>query len=228
MLFKRNGIPHIYGTLFRLCKRYFDVSTGPSGDSDAQAKGEAKVRAPRADAQRNLDALLTAAKDVFACVGCDAPVRQIAERAGVGVGTVYRHFPQRSDLIIGVFRRELDACADAAVELQRDHPPGEAVALWMQRFVDFMSTKRGLGAALYSGDPAYASLPCFFESQLVPALQSLLDAAVAAGEMRADIQSADLITAAANMSKSDLDQARRMVGLLVDGLRHGAGRAPSA
>jgi len=171
---------------------------------------------------RLLDALLVAARDVFAYQGCDAPVRQIAESAGVGVGTVYRHFPQRSDLIIAVFRRELDACADAAADYLRDYSPGEAVERWMQRYVDFMGTKRGLATALHSGDPAYSALPGCFQDRLLPALQSLLDAAVAAGEIRPGADPADLISAAASMANYDIEQARRMVALLVDGLRHGA------
>jgi AcrR family transcriptional regulator len=114
-------------------------------------------RPARADARRNLDALLKAAMAVFAESGVDAPVREIAERAGVGVGTVYRHFPQRSDLIAAVFRQEIDACADAAPRIAAEYPPGEALSRWMQRYVDFIAAKRGLAAALHSGDPAYTA-----------------------------------------------------------------------
>ena len=81
----------------------------------------------RADARRSLAALLEAAKHVFAASGVDAPVRMIAEKAGVGVGTVYRHFPRRSDLIVAVFRNEVDACADAAAVMSTRYPPGEAL-----------------------------------------------------------------------------------------------------
>ena len=108
----------------------------------------------RVDVQRNLDALLQAAKAVFATSGVDAPVREIAEKAGVGVGTVYRHFPQRADLIAAVFRREMDACADAAPMLAAEHAPFEALARWMQRFAAFVGSKRGLAKVLHSGDPA--------------------------------------------------------------------------
>ena len=103
-------------------------------------------RRVRADAQRNLHSLLEAALAVFATSGVDAPVREIAVRAGVGVGTFYRHFPQRSDLIVAVFRHEIDACADAAPVLAAEHEPGEALALWMQRYADFIATKRGLAS----------------------------------------------------------------------------------
>ena len=92
-----------------------------SGDS-LEPQGRMKRRV-RADAQRSIDALLQAALAVFASSGVDAPVREIAEKAGVGIGTIYRHFPQRSDLIVGVFQREVDACVDAASALTAEHQP---------------------------------------------------------------------------------------------------------
>ena len=163
---------------------------------------------------------------VFATSGVDAPVRAIALRAGVGVGTVYRHFPQRSDLIAAVFRHEVDACADAAPVLAVEHGPGEALARWIQRYVDFIAAKRGLATALHSGDPAFETLPAYFETRLRPALRSLLDAAIAEGEVRADVEPDDLLRAVARLCMSAHDDgpgpARRMVALLVDGLRYGA------
>ena len=125
----------------------------------------------RADAQRKMDSLLQAAMEVFAKSGVDAPVREIAEKAGVGLGTVYRHFPQRSDLIVAVFQSQIDACADAASVFATKYEPGEALARWMQRFVEFIATKRGLAAALHSGDPAYSALPGYFNKRLLPALK---------------------------------------------------------
>lgn len=187
----------------------------------------------RADAQRNIDALLEAAKSVFAASGVDAPVREIAETAGVGVGTVYRHFPQRSDLVAAVFRREILACADAAKVLAAEHAPGDALALWLQRFAVFIATKRGLATALYSGDPAFEGLPAYFETHLVPALERLLAAAVAAGEVRDDIGTSELMNAVGGLcmqaQKDRPGQSDRMVGLLIDGLRYGASgfREPS-
>ena len=187
---------------------------------------EAASRPLRADAQRNLDALLEAAMAVFAASGVDAPVRQIAARAGVGVGTVYRHFPQRSDLVAAVFRHEVDACADAAPVLAAEHPPGEALARWLQRYVDFIAAKRGLAAALHSGNPAFEPLPAYFRERLKPAFRTLLAAAAAAGEVRADVDPGDLLNAVANLSSTahggGPEQARRMVALLVDGLRYRA------
>ncbi|MBB4436047.1 TetR/AcrR family transcriptional regulator [Rhizobium esperanzae] len=175
----------------------------------------------RADAQRSLDALLQAAKDVFAVEGVDAPIRTIANKAGVGLGTVYRHFPQRSDLIAAVFRREIDDCADAAIDLAQRHEPFEALRLWMQRFSAFFATKRGLAGALHSGEPAYSALPGHFEARLRPALQELLASASATGRIRSDIAADELLGAIARLSMSENDdpaQAQRMVALLADGL----------
>jgi AcrR family transcriptional regulator len=190
-----------------------------------QAKPAAE-RGVRADAQRNLDALLEAAKTVFASSGVDAPVREIASRANVGVATVYRHFPQRADLIAAVFRREVDACAAAAPPLAREHEPVEALARWLRRYTSFIATKRGLAAALHSGDPAYEGLPEYFRQQLVPALQSLLNAAVDAGQVRAGVEPSELLRAVGSLSTaSGADgalESRRMVDLLIDGLRFGA------
>jgi len=187
-------------------------------------------RRVRADAQRSIDALLQSALAVFATSGVDAPVREIAEKAGVGIGTVYRHFPQRSDLIAAVFRREVDACADAAPILAAEHEPGEALARWMKRYAAFIGTKRGLATALHSGNPAFDTLPVYFQERLLPALRTLLDAAVAAGEVRADVDADDLLKAVASLCMQahgeGPDHARRMVALLVDGLRYGA--SPSA
>ena len=194
--------------------------------NSTQDSSNAPDRRVRADAQRNLDGLLQAALKVFATAGVDAPVREIAKAAGVGVGTLYRHFPQRSDLIKAVFRREIDACVDAAPALAAAHAPGEALALWMERFVDFISAKRGLAAALHSGDPAYAALPDYFEQRLKPTLQNLLDAAIQARQVRPDANADELLLAAARLSTpgadGDPEPGRRMVRLLVDGLRYGA------
>src|ERR1700755_2199511 len=124
----------------------------PKNQEDGTEPPGSKDRRVRADAQRSIDALLQSALEVFATSGVDAPVREIADKAGVGIGTVYRHFPQRSDLIAAVFRREVDACAAAAPVLAREHEgdPAEALAGWLQRFMRFVATKRGLGAALHS------------------------------------------------------------------------------
>ena len=187
-------------------------------------------RRVRADAQRNIDTLLQTAMAVFATSGVDAPVREIAEKAGVGVGTIYRHFPQRSALIAAVFRREIDACADAAAVLAAEHEPGEALSRWTQRYVDFIAAKRGLAKALHSGDPAFDTLPAYFKQRLEPALRGLLKSAASAGQVRPDIAAEELLGAVASLCMHAYAQgpkhARRMVSLLVDGLRYGASAAP--
>jgi AcrR family transcriptional regulator len=183
----------------------------------------------RIDAQRNIDALLKAAIEVFSTSGVDAPVREIAEKAGVGIGTFYRHFPQRSDLVAAVFRHEIDACADAAPVLAAQYGPGEALARWMQRYATFLGTKRGLAAALHSGNPAFEPLPEYFRQRLEPALRTLLESAAAAGEVRTDFAAGDLLDAVASLCRSAYDRgpehAQAMVALLVDGLRYGTSRS---
>jgi AcrR family transcriptional regulator len=180
-------------------------------------------RTKRADAQRNLQSLLQAAMDVFAESGVDAPVREIAERAGVGVGTMYRHFPQRADLIVAVLKSQIDACANAAADFAGEHEPGEALARWMQRYVDFIVTKRGLSNALQSDSAAYAALPDYFYARLRPALASLLQAAVEQNVIRPGFEADELLRAAATLCKANPDEdtavTRKMVGLMVDGLR---------
>ena len=194
------------------------------GDNVAAGKTDRRVRS---DALRNLDALIEAAKAVFATSGVDAPVRDIARKAGVGVGTVYRHFPQRADLVAAVFRREINACAAAATALAAAHPPREALDLWIERYVVFLATKRGLAAALHSNNPAYADLPTRRNGQLIPALNTLLDAAVASGDVRAGVDAYDLLNAVGSLYMTVHDEesarsAQRMVSLLLDGLRYGA------
>ena len=202
------------------------MRTRAAGQGDDALHETAKSKPARADAQRNMDALLEAALAVFVTSGVDAPVREIAVRAGVGVGTVYRHFPQRADLVAAVFRREIDACADAAPVLAAENGPGEALALWMQRYAAFIATKRGLASALHSGDPVFDALPAYFRQRLAPALRALLESATAAGEVRTEIAAEDLLGAVASLCSNAYGQGpehvRRMVALLVDGLRYGA------
>jgi AcrR family transcriptional regulator len=187
-------------------------------------------RALRADAQRNVGALLEAARAVFATAGVDAPAKEIADLAGVGVGTLYRHFPQRSDLVKAVFQHGVDACADAAPALAAANEPGAALEQWLRQYTVFVGTKRGLAAALHSGDPAYGALPGYFMRRLEPALASLLDAAIAVGEIRAGTSARDLLHAVANLCMPVPDEgpaySQRMVALLLDGLRFGATSQP--
>jgi AcrR family transcriptional regulator len=185
------------------------------------------ARPPRADAQRNIDALVDAAREVFRVSGVDAPVREIAARAGVGLATFYRHFPARADLVTAVFRHEVDACADTAPALAAEHEPFEALVRWLRRFTEFVGAKRGLAAALHSGDPAFAPLPAYFQQRFEPALASLLAAAAAAGHIRDDVEPMDLLHAVSRLcapTGPDRADGQRMVNLLIDGLRY---RAPS-
>ncbi|MBN9021380.1 MAG: TetR/AcrR family transcriptional regulator [Rhizobiales bacterium] len=186
-------------------------------------------RPARADARRNQHALLDAAMEVFATAGVDAPIRDIAERAGVGVGTLYRHFPKRSDLIAAVFRKEVDACAAAAATIAAQYEPGDALERWLDRFIGFVAAKRGLSAALHSGDPAFEPLPAYLVTHHAPAAAGLLAAAAEAGRVRSDVKPADLLMAIAHLCAPDgkggiTAESRRMVSLLVDGLRYGATR----
>ena len=205
-------------------------NTATPGISPAGPAGPgAPERAPRrqrADAQRNTASLLEAAKAVFAASGVDAPAKEIADLAGVGVGTLYRHFPQRSDLVKAVLEHEIDACAAAASTLAAAHEPEAALEKWLHRYTEFLATKRGFAAALHSGDPAFDALPGYFYQRLEPALGSLLDAAAATGEIRADISASDLLRAVALLctpvSDEGIAYSQRMVTLLIDGLRYAA------
>ena len=149
--------------------------------SDTHVHQGRRNRRLRADAQRNLDLLLQAVAEVFSNSGVDAAAREITDRAGLGIGTLYRHFPRRADLIAAVFRREIDACADVASLLATTKPPFVALAIWMERYTTFIATKRGLAQALHLGDPAFDTLPGYFEQRVRPALRTLLDTAMAAG-----------------------------------------------
>jgi AcrR family transcriptional regulator len=182
---------------------------------------------PRADAQRNVDALLAAAKEEFVSSGVDVGVRAIAARAGVGTATLYRHFPTRADLIRAVFHREIDDLVLTAATLSGSCEPGEALDRWVDRYIDFVATKHGLAAALHSGDPAFSGLREHFEEQAGPALQTLLDRAADAGVIGSGANALDLLGAIANLcipppGTSDTSRAHRMVALLLSGLRHEA------
>ncbi|RXH57613.1 TetR/AcrR family transcriptional regulator [Granulicella sibirica] len=189
---------------------------------------ETAPRLMRADARRKMDSLVQAATEVFATSGVDAPVREIADKAGVGLGTMYRHFPRRSDLIAAVMQTQVDACADAASTLAKKYEPGDALARWLYRLMDFFGTKRGLAAALHSGDPAYSTLPGYFLRRINAALAELIDAAVAAKVVRPGVNPEDLLWAVAALCHGrdgkEPAYARKMVDLLVDGLRFGASK----
>jgi AcrR family transcriptional regulator len=187
-------------------------------------------RRRRADARRNVDALLEAARTVFDTSGVDAPAKEITDLAGVGVGTLYRHFPQRADLVKAVVESGIDAVADAGPALATAYEPAEALTRWIDRYTELLDTKRGLASALHSGDPAFAGLPDYFLERLGPTLSALLDAAAAEGAIRGDIDAEDLLHAVAQLCRPvpgrGPEHGRRFVGVLVDGLRRGAHGRP--
>ncbi|WUI35406.1 TetR/AcrR family transcriptional regulator [Nocardia sp. NBC_00416] len=178
----------------------------------------------RADARRNQKTLLDAAAAAFVASGVEVPVRDIAARAGVGVGTIYRHFPTRADLIVAVYRHQVEACAAAGPVLLADSPtPHAALARWIDLFVDFLVTKHGLAEAMHSDNAAFESLHTYFLDRLVPVCAQLLDAAAAAGEIIPDMDPYQLMRGVGNLcigagSNTRYD-ARRMVGLVIAGLR---------
>ena len=203
-----------------------DAYSADSADSAGPGAQERAPRRLRADARRNIDSLLQAATTVFATSGVDAPPKGIADLAGVGVGTLYRHFPRRSDLVKAVVQREIDACAEAGPALSASNTPGAALAKWLQRYTELLANKRGLATALHSGDPAFDGLPDYFFERLGPTLEVLLEAATASGEIRTDIGPRDLLRAIAHLCQPAHDEgvaySQRMVALLIDGLRYGS------
>ena len=187
--------------------------------------GQAGRTSPRkrADARRNEQALLTAAAAVFVVSGVEAPVRDIAAKAGVGMGTIYRHFPTRADLVIAVYRHQVDACAEAGPALlASSSTPHVALTQWVDLFVDFLITKHGLAAALQSDNARFEALHAYFLDRLVPVCAQLLDAAAAAGQIRPDMDAYGLMRGIGSLCVGiDGDSrydARRMVGLLIAGL----------
>ncbi|MDF1605321.1 TetR/AcrR family transcriptional regulator [Nocardioides sp. YIM 152315] len=179
----------------------------------------------RADARRNEQALLDAAAAAFVETGVDVPVRAIAARAGVGVATIYRHFPTRADLIVAVYRHQVEACAEAGPELRASAPsPYDALVRWIDLFVDFLGTKHGLAEVLQSGDPTYATLHTWFVDRLVPVCAELLAAAADAGQVRGDVRALELMRGVGNLcigaGTDERYDARRMVRILMAGLRH--------
>jgi AcrR family transcriptional regulator len=179
----------------------------------------------RADARRNEQALLDAAASVFVTDGVDAPVRRIAAVAGVGMGTIYRHFPRRADLVMAVYRHQVDACAEAGPTLLATAPsPFAALRQWVDLFVDFLATKHGLAAAMRNDPDGFAALHALFVDRLVPVLGDILSAARDAGEVTAEVTAYQLIRAigdicaGAEMVDPAYD-ARLTVRLLLDGCR---------
>ena len=193
-------------------------------DGEGAAALADATRPQRADARRNKEALLDAAAAIFVEAGVDAPVRDIAARAGVGTGTIYRHFPTRADLIIAVYRHQVEACAEAGPALLASgESPYAALGKWIDLFADFLVTKHGLAHAMRSDEAGFATLHAYFLDRLVPVCAQLLQAALEAGEIRPGFEARQLMHGVGNLCVgADRDSgydARRLVELLVAGLR---------
>ncbi|MBQ0826126.1 TetR/AcrR family transcriptional regulator [Streptomyces tagetis] len=178
----------------------------------------------QAQAQRTRSGVLAAAAAVFVEQGVQAPIRDIAERAGVGIGTIYRNFPTRADLVTAVYRHQIDTCVALAPRLLAESAsPFIALTRWVDAFVEFLVTKHGLGAALGSGDPGLENLHTLMLDTLLPAGAMLLEACDAAGEVRPGITAYTLMRAIGNLciTGPDYDQAdaRHMVATLLAGTR---------
>src|ERR1700724_4874214 len=184
----------------------------------------ATVRGPRADAVRNRERVLEAAKAVFSAGGPDASLEAVAKRAGVGIGTLYRHFPTREALFEGVHRREVQQLGDLAEQLKSEAEPVDALRRWLRSNVEFVATKKGMSAALALAVQSSSELTAFLFDRLTKAVGALLDRAVAAGEIRADISPEDLLRALVGMCYMH-DQPGwqksvvRLLDVFVDGLR---------
>ncbi len=192
----------------------------------AAAEAAAAERHLRADAQRNRELLIAAASAAFATRGAEVALEDVARGAGVGIGTLYRHFPTRDALVEAVYRHEVDVLCDRADQLLEDFSPEQALAEWLRLFVRHVATKRGMLSVL---KPMLSSNTSFSEQtrgRATAAATKLLNAGVAAGTVRPDIDGGDLLRAVGGICMST-DQERseaseRLVDLLFDGLRHGA------
>jgi AcrR family transcriptional regulator len=185
------------------------------------------IRAQRSDAKRNHDALLEAASAAFAEKGTDTSLEDVARRAGVGIGTLYRHFPTRDALVEAAYRRGVERLCDEADRLLAENEPDLALEAWMTDFVGYVATKRGLASTLKLAADTHADLFAHARQRMQTAVNGLVGAAAATGRIRSDVDGGDLIRALGGICMvSDQagwqDQARRLVALLMDGLRYGA------
>src|SRR6202171_5278412 len=184
----------------------------------------ATLRRPRADAVRNRERVLEAAKAVFSAGGADASLEAVAKRAGVGIGTLYRHFPTRESLFEAVYRREVQQLGELAEQLKTEAAPVDALRRWLRSNVEFVATKKGMSAALALAVQGSSELSAYSFDRLTKAVGALLDRAVAAGEIRSDIGPEDLLRALVGMCYMH-DQpgwqksVMRLVDVFVDGLR---------
>jgi AcrR family transcriptional regulator len=186
----------------------------------------AAPRTVRADARRNREKLLAAAVDAFAERGTDVSLESIAADAGVGIGTLYRHFPTRDALVEAAYRNEVEILGAAAEELLAAGPADDALAEWMDRFVEYAAAKRGMGAALQSL-ASNSELYAEGRAQIIRAIGALLAAGTADGTIRRDVEPEDVMRAMGGIwvipdDPDWADRAHRLLRLLMDGLRYGA------
>lgn len=192
------------------------------------------ARKPRADALRNRERVLAAAKTVFGTGGADASLEAVARLAGVGIGTLYRHFPTRDALYEAVYRREVDHLAELAEQLKAEAGPVEALRCWLRSNVAFIATKKGMSAALALAAHGRSDLVAYSIGRLSKAVGMLLDRAIAAGEIRADVSAEDLLRTVVGLSymhdRPDWQSSvLRLVDVFVDGLRvRGSAHGPTA
>jgi AcrR family transcriptional regulator len=194
------------------------------GKAPGAPQAQRGSRKPRADAQRNRDGLLAAAKAAFAEVGPEASLEEIARRADVGIGTLYRHFPTRDAIVEAVYRREVQHLADAAPRLADSRPPAEALRAWMRVFIDYIAAKKVIAPALKSLVGGGSALYADSGARITEAIGLLVERARASGDIRPDADSADLLRALIGFayvnSAPDWEaSARRLIDLLIDGLR---------
>lgn len=177
----------------------------------------------RIDAIRNREKLLDAATELFAAEGTGVSLETVAKRAGVGIGTLYRHFPNRDALVEAAYRAEVAHLCDAAGELLQAYPPDVALERWMDRFVAYTSAKKGMRGALQSIVAGGSDLFVQSRGQIIAAISTLLAAGVEAGVLRSDVDADDVWRAmGAVWSVDSEEQIRTLLRLLMDGLRHGA------
>ncbi len=177
----------------------------------------------RADAQRNRDRLLEVAVRAFSQDGPDVTLEAIAREAGVGIGTLYRHFPTREALVDAAYRGELNRLCDSAGPLLAGEPPEVALRQWMDRFVDYLTTKRGMADALRAVIAAGGNPYAESRGRMMAALTELLDAGATAGTVRADVQPEDVLATLTGVGLAAGDptqraQAGRMLDLIMAGL----------
>jgi len=186
------------------------------------------ARKPRADARRNRERLLEAAKAAFAEAGADVSLDEIARRAGVGIGTLYRHFPTRGAIVEAVYRREVQQLADAATRLLAALPPGAALHEWMRLFVDYIAAKKVIASALGSIAGGVSELYASSGARITGAISLLVERARASGDIRADVDPTDLLRALVGFAYGNAGSgweasAKRLIDVLMDGLRARAG-----